>query len=164
MGATLATQCAIAATTQTSPLSQSRFIGDSQKPDFDLIYIGGALGAVHAATMAQKGYRVLLVERLAFGRMNREWNISRDEFQSLIDIGLFTPEEFESIITREYVDGFSKFFDGNNPPNLKAPVLHTPTVLNVAIDTSKLLQLCGEKLREAGAEIYDQTEFIRCRN
>ena len=133
----------------------------SSQPEFDLIYIGGALGAIHAATMAQKGYRVLLVERLAFGRMNREWNISRDEFQSLIDIGLFTPEEFESIITREYVDGFSKFFDGNNPAHLKAPILHTPTVLNVAIDTSKLLQLCGEKLREAGAEIYDQTEFIR---
>ena len=135
--------------------------GTSSKPEFDLIYIGGALGAIHAATMAQKGYRVLLVERLAFGRMNREWNISRDEFQSLIDIGLFTPEEFESIITREYIDGFSKFFDGNNPTHLKAPILHTPTVLNVAIDTSKLLQLCGEKLREAGAEIYDQTEFIR---
>ncbi|HBL11001.1 MAG TPA: flavin-dependent dehydrogenase, partial [Cyanobacteria bacterium UBA11162] len=95
---------------------------------YDLIYIGGALGVIHAAVMAQRGYRVLLVERLPFGRMNREWNISREEFQSLINLGLFTPTEFESIIAREYIDGFNKFFDSNNPPHLKAAILHTPTV------------------------------------
>ena len=136
---------------------------DSHNPilDYDLIYIGGALGVIHAAAMAQLGYRVLLVERLTFGRMNREWNISRSEFQSLIDLGLFTADEFESAIAREYRDGFSKFFDGNNPPHLKAAVLHTPTVLNVAIDSEKLLGLCGEKLRNAGGEIWDETEFIR---
>ncbi|MFM7437475.1 MAG: flavin-dependent dehydrogenase, partial [Snowella sp.] len=128
---------------------------------YDLIYIGGALGAVHAAVMARLGYRVLLIERLPFGRMNREWNISRSEFQRLIELGLFTAEEFESLIAREYQDGFNKFFDGNNPPYLKAAVLHTPTVLNIALDSAKLLQLCGEKLRQAGGEIWDETEFIR---
>lgn len=132
-----------------------------QQKNYDLIYIGGALGVIHAAVMARLGYRVLLVERLAFGRMNREWNISRDEFQSLIDLGLFTQAEFETVIACEYLDGFSKFFDGNNPPHLKAPVLHTPKVLNVAIDTEKLLSLCGEKLLAAGGEIWDETEFIR---
>ncbi|HAC63230.1 MAG TPA: flavin-dependent dehydrogenase, partial [Cyanothece sp. UBA12306] len=130
-------------------------------PSYDLIYIGGALGAIHAAMMAKLGYRVLLVERLVFGRMNREWNISRSEFQTLIDLELFTPAEFESIIAREYIDGFSKFFDSNNPAHLKAAVLHTPTVLNIAIDTTKLLSLCGEKLLKAGGKIWDQTEFIR---
>ena len=129
--------------------------------EYDLIYIGGALGVIHAAVMALKGHRVLLVERLPFGRMNREWNISRDEFQSLINLGLFTPEEFESVIAAEYVDGFSKFFDGYNPPHLKAAVLHTPKVLNVAIDAEKLLRFCGDKLRQAGGDIWDETEFIR---
>lgn len=128
---------------------------------YDLIYIGGALGVVHAAVMAQLGYRVLLVERLPFGRMNREWNISRMEFQSLIDLGLFTAAEFESVIAREYIDGFSKFFDGNNPPHLKAPILHTPTVLNIALNSEKLLRLCGQKLKALGGEIWDETEFIR---
>jgi lycopene cyclase CruA len=136
-----------------SPLSPS--------PSYDLIYIGGALGSLHAAVMAQLGYRVLLVERLPFGRMNREWNISRSEFQSLIDLGLFTKAEFETVIAREYRDGFHKFFDANNPPQAKAPVLHTPTVLNVAIDAEKLLQHCGEKLRAAGGKIWDETEFLR---
>ncbi len=130
-------------------------------PTYDLIYVGGALGVIHAAVMAQLGYQVLLLERLPFGRMNREWNISRSELQSLINLGLLTPVEGESIIAREYKDGFNKFFDGNNPPHLKAPVLHTPTVLNVALDSEKLLQLCADKLRAAGGEIWDETEFIR---
>ena len=133
----------------------------TREPDYDLIYIGGALGVIHAAVMAQKGYRVLLVERLPFGKMNREWNISRDEFQSLINLGLFTPQEFESVIAAEYIDGFSKFFDAYNPPHLKAAVLHTPKVLNIAIDAEKLLRFCGDKLRQAGGEIWDETEFVR---
>lgn len=133
----------------------------NNQQEYDLIYIGGALGVIHAAVMAQKGYRVLLVERLPFGRMNREWNISRDEFQSLIDLGLFTPQEFESVIAAEYIDGFSKFFDAYNPDYLKAKILHTPKVLNVAIDAEKLLRFCGNKLLQAGGEIWDETEFIR---
>ncbi len=128
---------------------------------YDLIYVGGALGVIHAAVMAQLGYKVLLLERLPFGRMNREWNISRSEVQSLIDLGLLSSAECESIIAQEYKDGFNKFFDGNNPPHLRSPVLHTPTVLNLGLDAEKLLHLCGEKLRAAGGEIWDETEFIQ---
>lgn len=128
---------------------------------YDVIYVGGALGVIHAAVMARLGYRVLLLERLPFGRMNREWNISRAEFQSLIELGLFTPDEFESLISREYCDGFHKFFDANNPQQAKAPILHTPTVLNVALNAEKLLRLCGEKLTAAGGDIWDETEFIK---
>ncbi|MFH7028460.1 MAG: flavin-dependent dehydrogenase [Heteroscytonema crispum UTEX LB 1556] len=128
---------------------------------YDLIYIGGALGVIHAAAMAKLGYKVLLLERLPFGRMNREWNISRDEIQSLINLGLLTSAELESIIGREYKDGFNKFFDGNNPKKLKAPILHTPKVLNIALDSEKVLELFGQKLRSLGGEIWDETEFIK---
>ncbi|TAF05337.1 MAG: flavin-dependent dehydrogenase [Nostocales cyanobacterium] len=130
-------------------------------PTYDIIYIGGALGSIHAALMAKLGYKVLLIERLPFGRMNREWNISRDEIQTLVNLGLLTTAELESIIAREYKDGFNKFFDANNPPHLKAPILYTPTVLNIALDSEKLLRICGEKLQAAGGDIWDETEFIR---
>ncbi|MDC0833905.1 flavin-dependent dehydrogenase [Leptolyngbya valderiana BDU 20041] len=140
---------------ETSDASSS-----TTSPEYDLIYLGGALGVIHAAVMARLGYRVLLVERLPFGRMNREWNISRGEFQSLIDLKLFTPEEFNSIIACEYEDGFNKFFDANNPPKSRGKVLHTPTVLNIAVDAEKLLKLCGDKLKAAGGEIWDETEFV----
>lgn len=138
----------------TSPLASLHSV-------YDLIYVGGALGVIHAAVMARLGYRVLLLERLPFGRMNREWNISRSEFQSLIDLGLMTPAEFESVIVREYQDGFNQFFNANTPPQIKAAVLHTPMVLNVALDSGKLLHLCGQKLKAAGGEIWAETEFVR---
>ncbi|MEM1281133.1 MAG: flavin-dependent dehydrogenase, partial [Cyanobacteria bacterium P01_H01_bin.152] len=133
--------------------------GVAAAEQFDLVYVGGALGVIHAAVMANLGYRVLLIERLPFGRMNREWNISRQEFQSLIKLGLFTEEEFEDLIAREYQDGFNKFFDANNPAVAKAPVLHTPTVLNIALNSEALLKRCGEKLLAAGGTIWDETEF-----
>ncbi|MBC1223243.1 flavin-dependent dehydrogenase [Nostoc sp. UCD122] len=133
----------------------------SSSPTYDIIYIGGALGAIHAALMAKLGYKVLLVERMPFGRMNREWNISRDEIQSLVNLGLVTPAELETIIAREYKDGFNKFFDANNPSKLRSPVLHTPTVLNLGLDSDKWLQMCGQKLQAAGGEIWDETEFMR---
>jgi lycopene cyclase CruA len=141
------------ASTEKNPHPQLR--------EFDLIYIGGALGVIHAAVMARLGYKVLLVERLPFGRMNREWNISRDEIQSLINLGLLTQNEVELIIAREYKDGFNKFFDANNPEHLKAPILHTPTVLNIALESDKWLKMCGEKLKATGGEIWGETEFIR---
>jgi lycopene cyclase CruA len=37
-----------------------------QEPQYDLIYVGGALGIVHAAVMARLGYRVLLMERMEY--------------------------------------------------------------------------------------------------
>lgn len=141
--------------------SHKKETSPSEVPQFDLIYVGGALGVIHAAVMAKRGYRVLLLDRLPFGRMNREWNISRDEIQSLINLGLLTSAEVESVIAREYKEGFNKFFDANVPKHLKAPILYTPTVLNVALDSEKLLQLCGQKLQSAGGQIWDQTEFIR---
>ncbi|MEA5579981.1 flavin-dependent dehydrogenase [Nodularia harveyana UHCC-0300] len=140
---------------------KSSSITPSGTPTYDLIYIGGALGIIHAAVMARLGYKVLLVERLPFGRMNREWNISRDELQSLINLGLMTVAEVETLIVREYKDGFNKFFDGNNPPKLRSPILHTPTVLNIALDSEKLLKMCGKKLQAAGGVIWDETEFLR---
>ncbi|MFN6465203.1 MAG: NAD(P)/FAD-dependent oxidoreductase [Nostoc sp. DedVER02] len=140
-----------------SPIPNAQF----PIPQYDIIYIGGALGAIHAALMAKLGYKVLLVERMPFGKMNREWNISRDEIQSLLDLGLVTPVELETIIAREYKDGFNKFFDANNPSKLRSPVLHTPTVLNLGLDSEKWLLMCGQKLQAAGGEIWDETEFIR---
>ncbi|MGQ9837728.1 MAG: NAD(P)/FAD-dependent oxidoreductase [Cyanobacteriota bacterium] len=127
------------------------------KIDWDLVVVGGALGAIYAAAMARLGYRVALVERLPFGRMNREWNISRRELKTLVEMGLLSAEQVESLILREYTDGFNKFFDGNSP--VQAPVLHTPTVLNLAIDAEKLLHLCGEILKSCGGAIYDRSEF-----
>jgi len=126
---------------------------------WDIVIVGGALGALTAAMMACLGYSVALVERIKFGRMNREWNISRSELQTLVEVGLLTPDELESVISREYQDNFNQFFSGNNPPAARSAILYTPTVLNIAMDCDRLLQLCGEKLLAAGGQIFECTEF-----
>jgi lycopene cyclase CruA len=139
----------------------------TQKPEhlptqtFDLIYCGAALGAIHAAAMARLGYRVAIVERGPFAGMNREWNISRSELESLVTLGLFSRAEIEEMILREYSDGFNKFFDGNTPVRAKGKLLHSPTVLNIAIDAEVLLKKCGEQVRARGGEIFEFTEFDR---
>ena len=44
--------------------------------------------------------------------------------------------------------------------NTVNPSHHTPTVLNLALDSEKWLQMCGQKLRASGGDIWDETEFI----
>lgn len=131
----------------------------SEKP-YDLVVLGGALGAIQATLMAQKGYRVLLVERLPFERMHRAWNMAQSDLRTLVDVGLCDAEELETIIGRQYLDGFNKFFDANIPENCRASVLHTPTMLNIAVDAESLLKLCGDKLIAAGGQVQDRTEFL----
>lgn len=135
--------------------------GDAPPLTYDIIYCGGALGVIHAAAMARLGYRVAVIERGPFAGMNREWNISRSELESFIQLGLFSRAQIEQLILKEYYDGLNKFYDGNVPARSKGKMLHTPTVLNIAIDAEKLLYLCGEQVRARGGEIFDFVEFDR---
>lgn len=128
---------------------------------YDLIYCGAALGIIHAAAMARLGWRVAVIDRGPFGAMNREWNISRSELEALVALGLFSREQIEGLILNEYYDGLNKFYDGNVPARAKGKLLHTPTVLNIALDAEKLLHLCGEQVLASGGDIFDCTEFER---
>lgn len=132
----------------------------SGETPWDVVVLGGALGMVQAAALAQAGQKVVVVERLEAGKMHREWNISRSELAVLVNTGMFTAAEVETLILREYRDGFHKFFDGNNPADCCAPVLHTPTVLNIAIDSQALLLACQAKLEAAGGAVIDRTDFV----
>lgn len=142
------------------PLPCAEPIQSYSEEEYDLVIIGGALGAIQAALMAQRGYRVLLVERLPFEQMHRAWNIASSDLQALVDLELFNADELQSIIGQRYIDGFNKFFDANIPKTCQAPVLHTPTALDVAIDSEALLKHCGEKIAATGNQVQDRTEFL----
>jgi lycopene cyclase CruA len=112
---------------------------------FDIIYAGGGLNVLNAAVMAQRyRLRVLIFDRFTVGAVHREWNISREELQELLDIGLLTTDELASVIQREYSDGLVRF----HAADIRVPPaeLHLKNVLNIAIDAERLTALCMKKI------------------
>ena len=112
---------------------------------FDIIYAGGGLNLLNAAVMTQRyGLRVLVFDRFTVGAVHREWNISRSELRELLEIGLLTPAELESVIQREYSDGLVRFHSAHIA--VPAAELHLKGVLDVAVDAEKLTTLCMKKI------------------
>ncbi|GER88287.1 hypothetical protein KDW_24490 [Dictyobacter vulcani] len=134
---------------------------------FDIIYAGGGLNLLNAAVMTQRyGFRVLVFDRFTVGAVHREWNISREELQELLDSGLLTHAELESVIQREYRDGLVRFYAGSI--QVAPSELHLQDVLNIAVDAEKLTALCVQKIqqhqpRTGGSNlILHNTNFMRC--
>ena len=134
---------------------------------FDIIYAGGGLNLLNAAVMTVRyGLRVLVFDRFTVGAVHREWNISREELRELLDVGLLTPDELESVIQREYSDGLVRF----HPTNIKVKPaeLHLKNVLDIAVDAEKLTALCIQKIRTHQPDgsypnvILHSTTFVRC--
>ncbi len=131
---------------------------------FDIIYAGGGLNLLNAAVMTIRyGLRVLVFDRFTVGAVHREWNISRQEIQELLDVGLLTPVELETVIQREYSDGLVRFHSAHI--HVPAAELHLKDVLNIAIDAEKLTALCMQKilrpLNGLPNVILHNTTFVR---
>lgn len=125
---------------------------------FDIIYAGGGLNLLNAAIMTRRfGLRVLVFDRFTVGAVHREWNISRDELRELLEVGLLTPAELESIIQREYCDGLVRFHSEHI--QVPAAELHLKGVLNVAVDAEKLTSLCMKKFRNSSFRVRPISSF-----
>ena len=133
---------------------------------FDIIYAGGGLNLLNAAVMTQRySLRVLVFDRFTVGAVHREWNISREELRELLEVGLLTQDELESIIQREYHDGLVRFHSQHI--QVSAAELHLKGVLDVAVDAEKLTSLCMRKIlthQRSGLPniILNDTTFVRC--
>jgi lycopene cyclase CruA len=134
---------------------------------FDIIYAGGGLNLLNAAVMTLRyGLRILIFDRFTVGAVHREWNISREELQELLDVGLLTQAELESVSQREYKDGLVRFSSANI--QTESAELHLKDVLNIAIDADKLTALCVKKIQDSSPRggqpnvILHGTTFIRC--
>jgi lycopene cyclase CruA len=134
---------------------------------FDIIYAGGGLNLLHAAVMTRRyGLRVLVFDRFTVGAVHREWNISREELQELLEVGLLSATELASVIQREYRDGLVRFHSAHiqMPP----AELHLQDVLNIAVDAEKLTALCMQKIQAHQPQgkqqnvILHNTTFLRC--
>lgn len=131
--------------------------------EFDIIYAGGVLGLLHAAVMARRyNRRVMVFDEHAVGRINRDWNISDEELREFDHTGLFTKEEIEDAVINRYRSGFVKFHDAAS--RVKTPPLWMNGVLDVALGADKLLALAAAKVRvhgPGGCALFDGLRFVR---
>ncbi len=127
---------------------------------FDLIYAGGTLSFLHAAVMAKRYNRsVLVFDRYLPAKSTRDWNISREELLRLADTGVFSEAELDSVIVRRYKTGWVEFFkqDGSQKR------LYMQNVLDCAVDADRLLGLAKERvLSEPRNRLLDGTTFMAC--
>jgi lycopene cyclase CruA len=134
--------------------------GLSVEGEFEVIYAGGTLGLLHAAVLAKKfGRKVLVFDAHAVGKTHRDWNISDAELQEFVAAGLFTTAEIEKAVANRYKTGFVKFYDGNS--RIKTPPLYMDNVLDVAVEADKLLELAVKKLKKTDSVIINNLRFVR---
>ncbi|MBW4551035.1 MAG: FAD-binding oxidoreductase [Aphanocapsa sp. GSE-SYN-MK-11-07L] len=119
--------------------------------DWDVIICGGTLGVLIGAALAQRGWRVLLLERGVLRGRSQEWNISRSELDVFLDLGLLTVAELNQAIATEYNPARISFGGGAD--------LWVKDVLNIGVDPVFLLETLKQKFLAAGGVLSEQTPF-----
>lgn len=131
--------------------------------EFEIIYAGGVLGLLHAATMAcQYGRRVMVFDAQVVGKTHHDWNISDEDLRIFDHAGLFTKEEIKGAVLNRYRSGFVKFHDAAS--RLKTPPLWMDGVLDVVVAADKLLELACAKINSSRTQslLIGGLRFVRC--
>ena len=81
-------------TTSKTPLGRS--------PGLDVIICGGTLGIFLATALQRNGVKVAVVERGPLKGRAQEWNVSRAEMQSLVELGVFDESDLEKVLGLEF--------------------------------------------------------------
>lgn len=119
--------------------------------EWDAAICGGTLGILLGAALARANWRVVLIERGQLKGREQEWNISREELRSLVELGLLTDGELDTAIASEYNPGRISF------PHCKD--IWVRDVLNVGVDPVYLLDRLKDKFLQAGGTLLEQTSF-----
>lgn len=119
--------------------------------DWDVVICGGTLGILIGAALAQRGWRVALLERGNLRGRAQEWNISRQELQAFVRLGLLTEAELAQAIATQYNPARIQFHEG--------PAVWVEDVLNIGVDPVYLLETLKQKFLAAGGKLVEQTPF-----
>ncbi|MGL5076399.1 MAG: lycopene cyclase family protein, partial [Waterburya sp.] len=118
--------------------------------DTDIVICGGTLGILLGAALQRRGWQVSLIERGVLRGREQEWNISRKELETFIELELLTPAELEQAIATEY-----------NPARVGFPnsEVWVENVLNIGVDPVYLLEQLKQKFLQAGGKLLENTVF-----
>lgn len=119
--------------------------------DFDVVICGGTLGIFIATTLQQKNYRVAVIERGILQGREQEWNISRVELATFVNLELLTEKELEEIIFTEYNPARVSFYQGYE--------LWVKDVLNIGVSPRLLIEKVKQKFLILGGKILENTTF-----
>jgi lycopene cyclase CruP len=119
--------------------------------DWDVVICGGTLGILIGAALAQQGWRVALLERGTLRGREQEWNISRSELQSFLELELLTESELDQAMVTCYNPARLSFLGG--------PEFWVRDVLNIGVDPVFLLECLKTRFRAAGGHLLEQTGF-----
>jgi len=137
--------------------------GAEPEGEFDIVYWGGAAGLLHAAVMAVRfGRRVLVFDGEAVGRAGRDWNVSSEDVDGLVEAGLFTREEAERAVLNRTRGGLVKFHDAGS--RVKAEPLWVSGVLDTSVDADLLLETAAERVTRRGPKgcaLLGGLKFVR---
>ncbi len=128
---------------------------ETQVDSYDVVICGGTLGILLGATLVRRGWRVALLERNILKGREQEWNISRSELSTLVELGLLSEADLEIAIATEY-NPARICFDGGDD-------LWVQDVLNVGVDPVYLLETLKQVFLGAGGELLEQTPFSTAR-
>jgi lycopene cyclase CruP len=119
--------------------------------DFDLLICGGTLGIFIGAALAKLGWKVALLEKGKLQGRAQEWNISRAELQTFVELELLTPEQLDQAIATTYNPGRVGFSGGCE--------LWVKDVLNIGVDPVFLLETLKQKFLADGGKLLEQAAF-----
>jgi lycopene cyclase CruP len=118
-----------------------------------VVISGGTLGILIAAALQKQGHKVILLERGQLKGRDQEWNISRLELQTFLDLELLSASELERAIATEYNPARISFAQGYE--------LWVKDVLNIGIDPVFLLETLKHKFLAAGGTLLENIPFTR---
>ena len=119
--------------------------------DSDLIICGGTLGIILGTALQKLGWKVILIERGILRGRAQEWNISREELQTLVELELLTETELEKAIATEYNPARVGFLGGKD--------IWVKDVLNIGVDPVYLLETLKNKFLAWGGVLLENTAF-----
>ncbi len=119
--------------------------------DSDIIICGGTLGIILGTALQKLGWKVILIERGILQGRVQEWNISRDEIQTLVELELLTETELEKAIATEYNPARIGFLGGKD--------IWVKDVLNIGVDPIYLLETLKNKFLVWGGVLLENTPF-----
>ncbi|MGB3293625.1 MAG: FAD-binding oxidoreductase [Phormidesmis sp.] len=119
--------------------------------DYDVAICGGTLGILLGAVLAGKGWRVVLIERGELRGRAQEWNISRRELETFVELELLSEEELEEAIATQYNPARITFNGGQE--------LWVTDVLNIGVDPVYLLEKLKQKFLASGGTLLEHTPF-----